>query len=276
MAEEQKKVAIVTGGGSGIGAASAEVLRAEGWEVVICGRREDALARIAERTGAVPVAADMTNPADVNALVERTLNEFGRIDGVVLNAGIVRAGALGALSDADWNEMVATNLTAPFWLARATLPHIIEARGAFVAVASAAALRATAGIAGYDATKAGLAMLMQSVAVDYGPSGVRANVVCPGWTRTEMADAEMAEMGEAIGASIETAYDLATAFTPSRRAGDAIEVGRAVAWLLSPGASYINAAVLPVDGGLVAVEPGQIGFDERLTLTLPGAPAPSA
>lgn len=268
MVDNHERVAIVTGGGSGIGAATAAALRTDGWEVVICGRREAALARTAADSGAVPVVADVTDPAGIDLVVEETLRRYGRIDAVVFNAGIVRAGALGALSDEDWDEMVATNLTSPFRLARATLPHVIATNGSFVAVASAAALRATAGIAGYDATKAGLTMLMQSVAVDYGPSGVRANVVCPGWTRTEMADAEMTEMGESIGTSMETAYQLASAFTPARRPGDAMEIGRVIAWLLSPAASYINAAVLPVDGGLVAVEPGQIGFDERLTVNL--------
>ncbi len=146
------------------------------------------------------------------------------------------------------------------------MPHLLAARGAIVGVASAAALRAMSGIAGYDATKAGLAMLMQSVAVDYRPLGLRANAVCSGWTRSEMADMEMTEAGESTGVDREEAYRLATTFVPSRRPALAREVGEVIAWLLSAKASYVNAAVVPVDGGLVAVEPGAIAFDSRVAV----------
>ncbi|MDP9886217.1 NAD(P)-dependent dehydrogenase (short-subunit alcohol dehydrogenase family) [Sinomonas atrocyanea] len=269
MTTKDRQVAILTGGGSGIGASTAAALRAQGWEVVICGRRPDALDAVAEHTGAIAKVADMDSPADINRLVAETIDQFGRLDGLVLNAGIVRAGGARELSDEDWDAMVATNLTGPFRLARAALPHLISSRGAIVGVASAAALRATAGIAGYNTTKAGLTMLMQSVAVDYGPLGVRANVVCPGWTRTEMADAEMTELGASVGVSRDEAYAMATAFAPSRRPAEPSEIGQAISWLLSPAASYLNAAVIPVDGGLIAVEPGQIAFDERIDFRAP-------
>lgn len=269
--ETEAPVAIVTGGGTGIGAAASAVLRERGWRVVICGRRPEPLRQVAEATGALAVTADAADAGDIRDLVSTTLQTFGRLDGLVLNAGIVHAGAVGELADAEWDDMLRVNLTGPFRLTREALPYLVESRGAVVAVASAAALRATAGIAGYDATKAGLAMLMQSVAVDYGHTGLRANVVCPGWTRTEMADAEMTEFGESIGATKEEAYGLATAFAPSRRAAEPSEVAEAIAWLLSPAASYVNAAVIPVDGGLVAVEPGQIAFDPRVEISEPKA-----
>lgn len=134
----------------------------------------------------------------------------------------------------------------------------MAARGAIVGVASAAALRATEGTAGYNATKAGLAMLMQSVAVDYGPLGVRANAVCPGWTRTEMADMEMQEYGAELGLNYQDTYRVATSFVP--------EAADVIAWLLSNNASYVNSAVLPVDGGMIAVDPGALALDPRVTL----------
>ncbi|HKS44591.1 MAG TPA: SDR family oxidoreductase [Amycolatopsis sp.] len=259
-------MALVTGGGTGIGASAATVLREQGWEVVICGRRRGCLDAVAERTGAIAFEADVASPEDVRRLVADTVARFDRLDGVVLNAGIVRPGGVGELSDDDWDAMIATNLTGPFHVARAALPHLVETHGSLVGVASAAALRATAAIAGYNTTKAGLTMLMQSVAVDYGPSGVRANIVCPGWTRTEMADMEMTELGSTIGVSMDHAYALATAFAPSRRPAEADEIGQVIGWLLSPSASYVNAAVIPVDGGLIAVEPGQIAFDPRVSV----------
>ena len=261
-------VALVTGGGSGIGAATAEALSTAGWTVVICGRRAHALERTAEATGAHPVVADTTDPAAVRSLIDHIVTRFGRLDGVVLNAGIVRAGPVGELSESDWAAMVETNLTAPYRLLHLALPHLVAARGAVVGVSSVSALRASGGNCGYNATKAGLSMLLQSVAVDYGPQGVRANVVCPGWTRTEMADEEMAELGAERGLDAEQAYHLASALVPLSRPAQSAEVAATIAWLLSPAASYVNAAVLPVDGGHSAVDVGTVAFDPRFSLAV--------
>lgn len=260
-------VAIVTGGGTGIGAASAAALRDQGWEVVVCGRRAETLQEVARSTGAFPFVADAASEEGVHQLVAATLEQFGSIDGLVLNAGIVRSGAVGELENEDWDAMVRTNLTGPFLLAKAAMPHLIESRGSIVGVASAAALRATGGIPGYNASKAGLVMLMQSIAVDYGHVGVRANAVCPGWTRTEMADQEMEEYCADLGLDRERAYSIATSFVPSRRPAEAEEVGRVVSWLLSSQASYVNAAVIPVDGGMISVDPGSLALDPRVRIS---------
>ncbi|MEO7351753.1 MAG: SDR family oxidoreductase [Marmoricola sp.] len=260
------RVALVTGGGSGIGAATAAVLQSSGWQVVICGRRQSALDAVAATTGAATIAADVSTPDDARHLVQVTVERFGRLDGLVLNAGVVRPGSVSELSDEDWDAMVATNLSGPFRILREALPHLVNSGGSVVGVASMSALRATSGTAGYNATKAGLVMLMQSIAVDHGPLGVRCNVLCPGWTRTEMADGEMAELASERGIDVETAYQQATAMVPLRRAAEAEEVAAVVKWLLSDEASYVNGAVLPVDGGQAPVDPGAIAFDPRLTI----------
>lgn len=265
--DEQSPVAIITGGGTGIGAATAGVLRAGGWDVVIAGRRVEPLQATAAATGAIPVVADAASKPDVERVVATTIDHFGRLNGVVLNAGIVRPGAVGDLADDAWDTMLDTNLTGPFRLARAAMPHLVASRASIVGVASAAALRASGGIAGYNATKAGLTMLMQSIAVDYGPCGVRANAICPGWTRTEMADMEMQEYGTELGIDYTDAYKLATSFVPAGRPATSAEVAEAIAWLLSDKASYINSAVLPVDGGMISVDPGGLALDPRVTLT---------
>ncbi|MGV9866873.1 SDR family NAD(P)-dependent oxidoreductase [Rhodococcus koreensis] len=267
--EASGAVAIVTGGGSGIGAATAQSLTAAGWSVVICGRRAGALARVADATGAHPIVTDTTDKAAVARLVESTATRFGRLDGLVLNAGVVRPGPVGELSDSDWAAMVETNLTAPYRLLHTALPHLVRSSGAAVGVSSVSGLRASGGTPGYNATKAGLSMLLQSVAVDYGPRGVRANVVCPGWTRTEMADEEMAELGGERGLDAEQAYRLASALVPLPRPAYAAEVAATIAWLLSPAASYVNAAVLPVDGGHSAVDVGTVALDPRFSLAVP-------
>ena len=111
---DQHRTAIVTGGGSGIGAATAAALIDDGWRVVICGRRREALESVAEQTGAHPVVADVGQAADIGHLVSATIAAFGRLDGLVLNAGIVLPGAAGDLSDEDWDAMVSTNLSGQY------------------------------------------------------------------------------------------------------------------------------------------------------------------
>jgi NAD(P)-dependent dehydrogenase (short-subunit alcohol dehydrogenase family) len=263
------RVALVTGGGSGIGAATAAALCSSGWRVAICGRRRSALDAVAATTGALTIAADLSAPDDARRVVRETVEHFGRLDGLVLNAGVVRPGPVAELSDRDWDAMVATNLSGPFRTAREALPHLAEVGGGLVAVASMSALRATRGIAGYNATKAGLVMLVQSIAVDHGPLGVRANAVCPGWTRTEMADAEMAELAAERGVDVETAYEQSTSIVPLRRPAKASEVAAVVRWLLSDEASYLNGVVLPVDGGQAPVDPGTVAFDPRFSVSTP-------
>ena len=124
---------------------------------------------------------------------------------------------IGALSLADWDALVSVNLTGAFYTARAALPALLRARGSVVSVASVAALRASAEMGGYAVTKAGLVMLTQSLAVDHAHQGLRANVVCPGWTVTEMADAEMAAFGAPRGLGVRQAYAQVTSLVPARR-----------------------------------------------------------
>jgi meso-butanediol dehydrogenase/(S,S)-butanediol dehydrogenase/diacetyl reductase len=262
------RVVLVTGGGTGIGAAVASQLAEAGDQVVICGRRREPLQKLASQTGALAVVADVSEADGVTHVIDETITAFGRLDGLVLNHGIIRAGRIGELSPQDWEDTLRVNLTGPFLLVRAALPHLLKARGAVVAVSSVAALRASEAMAAYSASKAGLLLLTQSLAVDHGPDGLRANAVCPGWTATEMADLEMAELGGTRGISTEDAYRLATAMVPQRRAASADEVAGAVCWLLSDAASYVNGAVLPVDGGTCAVDAGTLALDTRVSIRL--------
>jgi len=136
----------------------------------------------------------------------------------------------------------------------------VKSHGAVVTVASVGGLRASPESAAYGASKAGLISLTQSIALDYGPSGVRANCVCPGWIRTPMADAAMDELAERTGGDREAAYELAHRLVPARRPGTPEEVAEAIAWLASPAGSYVNGAVLPVDGGGAIVDVASTGF----------------
>jgi meso-butanediol dehydrogenase/(S,S)-butanediol dehydrogenase/diacetyl reductase len=259
---------LVTGGGSGIGAAVTRSLTGAGPRGGFCGRRGDALRAVADATGAVDLVCDISDAAAVSGLVAEVIGQCGRLDGLVLNAGVISPGGVADLSVDDWLAMVSINLTGAFLVAKAALPHLLARRGSVVSVASVAALRAPAEMGGYAATKAGLAMLTQSLAVDHAHQGLRANVVCPGWTITEMADEEMTAFGGSRGLSVSDSYGLVTALVPQRRAASADEVAAVVTWLLSDAASYVNGAVIPVDGSASAVDVGTVAFDPRVSVRM--------
>ena len=255
------RIALITGGGSGIGAAAAHRLAQDGWQLVLTGRRPEPLEAIARRVGALALAADMSEPGQIDEVLGRVVAKYGRLDGLVLNAGVMRPGRVTDLSVEDWHTTLAINVTGPFLLARAALPHLLDSHGAIVAVGSIGAVVAGPASTAYGASKAALVRLIRSIAVDYAPHGVRANAVNPGWVRSEMADAEMDELGLAYGVDREAAYGLVTEHVPARRAARSDEAAAAIAWLLSSDASYVNGEVLTVDGGTSIVSAGALAFN---------------
>lgn len=256
--QANRPVVIVTGGGSGIGAAVAERLTAS-HRVIICGRRKTSLEAVAARTGAEPFALDVTDHAATRGMVAQVVERHGRLDGLVLNAGILAPASVADLSIEDWERQIAVNLTAPFVMIQAALPHLLASRGAVVSVSSVGAVQTGPGISAYSAAKAGISQFTKCLAYEYARHGLRANVVAPGWIRSEMADEEMRALP--IGNDLEAAYAKVSEHVPQRRAGTSMEAAEVIAFLLSPAASFVNGAVYAVDGGSLVANSGMTYVD---------------
>ncbi|MEJ5944107.1 SDR family NAD(P)-dependent oxidoreductase [Pseudokineococcus basanitobsidens] len=239
-------VVLVTGGGSGIGAAITRAFLDAGATVAVTGRRREQLEQVleghpAERTAALP--ADVSDGAQVRGLVADVLERFGRLDVVVSNAAGFAVGEITEVDDDDWAAMRATNVDGFFHLAKAALPHLADAGGNLVAVSSVSGDRGDWGQSTYNATKAAVTNFVRSLALDWGGRGVRLNVVAPAFTLTELTEPMV------------TDADSLEPFTNRialGRPGIPDDVAPAVLWLASDAAHYVSGAVLPVDGGTSA------------------------
>jgi meso-butanediol dehydrogenase / (S,S)-butanediol dehydrogenase / diacetyl reductase len=253
------KVAIVTGGGTGIGRAVAERFVADGACVCISGRRQDVIDAAAASLPSERVktcASDVTDQADVDRIVQTALS-FGKgLHVLVNNAGADQpmAGVVD-LDPAVWSRVLAVNLTGPFLTMKAVIPHMIEAGGgSIVNISSLAGLVNPQGLPAYCASKGGLISLSKQVAVDYGVSNVRCNVVCPGATMTEMFIGSMKPFARACGVEIEDVFRTFAEDIPMRRLSSPHEMAGLCSFLASDDASFLTAAVIPVDGGAGVVD----------------------
>ncbi|MFF7065789.1 glucose 1-dehydrogenase [Pseudomonas sp. NPDC008258] len=242
----QNKVAIVTGGAGGIGAAIASRLASEGATVMVSDvnlEAAQAVAQAIEATGgkALAIAADIASGEACRSLVQRVASDYGRIDVLVNNAGINRRGNLLALSEEDWHTSFAVNLDAMFHLCRAVLPGMIEAGGgAIVNTASQWGLYPAPGHIAYNVTKAAVASFTQNLARDYAPQKIRVNAVCPGEIHTPMLEAGVLRSGRTIA-------DL-DRMVPFGRIGKPEEVAALVAFLASDEAAFMCGSLVEITG----------------------------
>ncbi|UGS34374.1 SDR family NAD(P)-dependent oxidoreductase [Capillimicrobium parvum] len=257
--KRRDRVALVTGGGSGIGEATVRRLVADGATVAVLDVREAEADRVVQSLPAGSgwaVGCDVSRPAEVDDAVRKVIElAGGRLDAVVNCAGIGTEGSIGDLELDDWHRTLAVNLTGPMLVIRAALPALTAGgAGSVVNIASAAGRRAIAGFAAYSASKAGLIMLTQQAAVDYGAAGVRFNVICPGWVRTAMSTADMEAVKQMRGGTTEEAFTWVSRHTPLQRVSDPSEIASIVAFLAGADSSYVSGAVIAADGGSSVIE----------------------
>ena len=241
------KVAIITGGASGIGAAAARLIASEGGRVMIADTEDAACARKVAEVGEDRAAyrvCDIGEIDQVNAMVAATADQFGRIDILFNNAGIVGMGSTTETDPALWRRVLEVDLFSVFYGCRAAIPHMLKTGGgAIINTASTSGMLGDFGMSSYNAAKGAVINYSRSLALDYASSGIRVNVVCPGVTNTPM----LAGVAEVPGLLDEFIRPV-----PMSRMGEPEEIAEVVAFLASDAASYMTGAVVPVDGGLTA------------------------
>ena len=244
--KDRGRVALITGGSRGIGRASAIALAGAGHRVALCYRTDkegaaETAATVTEAGGeALPIAADVTDPAALDSAMKEVESAWGPVQILVNNAGVTRDGLLMRMSDEQWSEVLRTNLDGAFYAIRRATPGMIRGRfGRIVNVGSATGFTGSAGQVNYATAKAGLLGLTRSVARELASRNVTCNLVAPGPIATAMLDAAPEERVAEL-----------TALVPLGRLGTPDEVGATVAFLCSEAAGYITGAAIPVDGGL--------------------------
>jgi len=245
--------ALITGGGTGIGAATARMLAAKGAKLSLLGRRLDPLQAIASETGGIAIACDVTDRGDIERAYGGARAANGPFDLVILNAGIGDSAPFQRTKREAWDRIIATNLTALFDGAQLALPDLLEGEDKrLVIVASVAGLRGAAYAAPYVASKHGAVGLARSLALEFVKTGLTVNAVCPSFVDTPMVDDSAARIHRATGRSQDEARGALAAMNASGRLVTAEEVADSIVHLCQPSSRSITGACLAIDGGTTA------------------------
>ena len=243
MTRLEGRVALVTGGAQGIGRAIAQRLADAGATVVIGDLRDPA-------DGSEWVELDVTSSDSVASCIDQVVADHGGLHIVVNNAGIMFEEDIETHSETSWQKMLDVNLTGPFLVTKAAVPHLKASKGAIVNVGSIEGFSCNPGHAAYAATKAGVHGLTGALAVDLGPFGIRANAVAPGWIDTELNSSFVDRHPDRD----EVVRQLAE-LHPVGHIGDPADVGDVVVWLASDEARFVTGQVITVDGGRLSKPP---------------------
>lgn len=255
------KVVLITGGGTGIGAATARHIAAEGGKVVVTGRRSGPIEAVAAETGGIAVAGDTTDVEHIAAAVAVARDRFGGLDVLVANAGVEVLGSVEEIDLDDWRSALQTNVDGAMLFARAAIPAMRDrGGGAIILVSSVAALAGAPHYVSYLTSKTALIGLNRSLAYDYGPEKIRSNALCPGWVRTEMAERFLGEFAAAKGISLEEMIRTVAKPYPLRRMAAPEEIAAVIAFLASEDASFMTGATVVADGGGASVDIGTLAL----------------
>jgi NAD(P)-dependent dehydrogenase (short-subunit alcohol dehydrogenase family) len=245
--------ALITGGGTGIGAAAAEHLNSEGARLSLLGRRIEPLRAVAESVGGTAVQCDVTDGDRVRAAFDEARAANGPIDLLIVNAGVAESAPFHKMTRESWDRIIAVNLTAAFACAQAAIGDLLKSdSGRLVFIASVASLRGVPYAAHYAASKHGLLGLMRSLAAEYAKTNLTVNAVCPGYVDTPMTDQSVARVSQITGRSEDQARDAITNMNASGRLVDPQAIGNIVAMLCLPLSRDINGAAITIDGGTSA------------------------
>ena len=254
MTNKESRVALVTGGTSGIGLAIAQRFQADGLKVAVLDLDRPHSRELAEGEGFTFIGADLSRRADCKRAIEEVVAALGGLDVLVNNAGFQHIDAVPDFPEDTWDTMIHVMLTAPFLLSKYAWPHLKRTgQGRIINVASAHGLAASAGKSAYVAAKHGLIGLTKAVALENATTGVTCNAICPGFVRTPLAEAQVGPLAKQHGVSEEAALkDFLLVHQPSKRWVEVEEVARMALYLVGPGSGGVNGTALAIDGAWTA------------------------
>jgi 3-hydroxybutyrate dehydrogenase len=245
--------ALITGGGTGIGAAAAAALAGDGARLSLLGRRMEPIQATAIASGGSAFQCDVTDPDAIDSAFAKAREANGPIDLLIVNAGVAESAPFHKMTRDSWDRIVATNLTAAFDCARAAIGDLLESKdGRLVFIASVASLRGVPYAAHYAASKHGLLGLTRSLAAEYAKTNLTVNAVCPGYVDTPMTDQSVARVSEITGRSEGDARSVITKMNASGRLVDPEAIANVVRMLCLPLSRDINGAAMTIDGGTSA------------------------
>lgn len=244
------KVAIVTGSSKGIGEGIARTFSSEGAKVVVVSRNEQEGLKMAVELGshegrAIYVKTDVTNSASIRALIQTTIETFGKLDILVNNAGYHISKDVEATSEDEWEFIVNTNLRSTFLCSKYAIPYLRQTKGNIINVSSMVGLVGQSNAGAYSATKGGQIAMSKGMAIDFAKDGIRVNVICPGWIQTPLVD-DWFDQQQDPDASREYIYNL----HPLHRIGTIEDCGRGAVYLACNDSSFVTGVTLNIDGGV--------------------------